>query len=199
MDPLEIIHAQQQQIQNPHQWGPVPPRARKLQLVWPRDKNQKGVVGSWRRWKDLLTNKGPDVWLSLDETGGPPRPVWSNWQTPRHLVGDPDLPEWDNLGYQYRRAQEHRPFFGANRPQNKRYDFKSRKYKRPDVHTWSDAKYCKKHNDEIYHRDVRGNAHVSALYDAGANLWDPQQNAFAYHPNAQHWCWHERAGWHDGF
>ena len=190
-------HGNHQQIQNPLQWGPMPPRARRMQLVWPRDKNQKGVVGSWRRWKDLFTNKGPDIWLSVDELGGPSRPVWSNWMTPMGQVGNPHLQEWDNLGYQYRRGRHVRPFFFADRDHHKKYDFRTRKYKRPDVHTWSDAKYCKQHDVPIYTRDTRGRACVHPEYDGGENYWDPRRNAFAYDPHDPVWRWHERPGWHD--
>ena len=182
----------------PHPWGPMPPEARRMKLVWPRDKNQKGVVGSWRRWKDLFTNKGPDMWLSVDELKGPSRPVWSNWQTPRNQVGDPFWPDWDNLGYQYRRGRYVEPFFGAKRDHRKKYDFRTRKYKRPDVHTWSDAKYCKKHDLPIYTRNDMGEYWVEPGYDGGANLWDPRQNAFRYNPHGR-WRWHERPGWHEGW
>lgn len=103
----------------------------KGQFVWPRDKGINNTpFNSWKRWKDVLSGKGPGIWIGNRQELGPTRCTWSNW-------------DYDNLGYSCR-CEKERPLFGPVE-MNKKYDFRTRKYTdRPFRHgVWSDAKWEK--------------------------------------------------------
>ena len=187
-----MAHAHHQHVRNPNnQWGPMGPRNLKPRLVWPRDKNQ----GTWARLKDIFSGKGPDIWLSKDELGGPTRPVWSGWKSPEAHMGNPNVPYWDNLGYAYRRDNIKQPVRGAERAPGVKYDFRTRRYKYPDINTWTDVKHSRRDNRTLYHRDIWGWSHVDPRYDHGENARNPWRNAFAYDPRNPFWPWHERPNW----
>ncbi|MCJ1486523.1 hypothetical protein MMC06_006700 [Schaereria dolodes] len=111
------------------------------QWVWPRDKRQTGAR-TWGRFKDVLTGKGPNIWVSHRGTKDPTRPLWSEWR------------DYDNLGYPNRLEKE-RP--GRTDIKGRSYDFKSRTYRRPQPGIWSDAKWSYWKNGGHYDaRYVRG-------------------------------------------
>lgn len=159
--------------------GPDPLRPRpnrkawNKQIVWPRDKKQKGAH-SWRRWKDIFTNKGPDMWLTSRGGSRVHRPVWSGWNQEGR----------DNLGYHYRNDNQGPPLKGAYRPEWQRYDFRKRRYRMPDIQTWSDVKWSRKGRTPLY---TRGpffmDEWVNPEYYVG---WD---NPFAWHQNTPYWDW----------
>ena len=161
---------------NPHVGGihgPIPPRHPRRaagQMVWPRDKKGSSIW-SWGRLKDILTSRGPDIWCSRRGSLGPHRPVWSNWRSPN----PPAFTPWDNLGYLYKNEPDAPHWFWAERPQNVRYDFKTRKYRVPDLDTWTDAKYSEQNNELMYHRDVLDGHIIEPRWQ---NPWG--DNPFAY-------------------
>lgn len=166
---------------DPEYGGPVPPvtrpnrRAWDKQIIWPRDKKQKGAH-SWRRWKDIFTNKGPDMWLGPRGSSALHRPVWSGWNQEGR----------DNLGYTYRNDNHVPPPIWAYRPEWQRYDFRKRRYRMPDHHTWSDAKWSRKGRTPLYTRGPRqGSEWVNPEYQHF-----PWSNPFAWDPSTRSWDWH---------
>jgi hypothetical protein len=97
--------------------APKPPGTRKV-FVWPSDGKRKST---WGRCKDILQNKGPDIFVATQGQ----RPIRDRWKN-----NDQD---WyindDFIG----------PMPWARRTPDKPYDFRTRKYRRPKKHTWSDA------------------------------------------------------------
>lgn len=173
-------------------WPRWPPRQRaytwrhdkKRQVVWPRDKKQKGAH-SWSRWKDVLTGKGPDMWISRRDSFGPHRPVWSGWKSPhfRPLI-------WDNLGYRYRKDNALEPLPWAKRPSWQKYDFRARKYQRPQPGTWSDVKWNDNPRFPLYTRDRNGFEFVEPEFDGGWFNAGMAPNPFAYKHYSPTWDWH---------
>lgn len=159
--------------------GPVPPiprpnrRAWNKQIVWPRDKKQNGAH-SWRRWKDIFTNKGPDMWLTPRGGSGVHRPVWSGWNQQGR----------DNLGYHYRNDNQVQPPRWAYRPEWQRYDFHKRKYRMPDYKTWSDVKWSRKGRTPLY---TRGPDEMDEWVNP--DYFDGLGNPFAWHEDTP-WDWH---------
>ena len=133
--------------------GPEPPRhprKRGSQFVWPRDKPHSSIFG---RWKELLSDKGPDIWVTRRGSDGPHRPVWSGWRTPHPQI--PGEPYWDNLGYKYVDEPNGPDLpLARGRSPDKKYNFRTRKYEYPDIHTWTDVKYCDQHRIPIYQRGI---------------------------------------------
>lgn len=159
---------------------------KKKQIVWPRDKKQKGAHDS-SRWKDVLTGKGPDMWISGRDSDGPHRPVWTGWQSPpwpRHGQ------RWDNLGYNYRRDDEMVPLPWARRPRWERYDFKERRYRMPRAGTWSDVKWNNDARFELYYRDRFGNEVINTEFDDGLSDTWWSENPFRYNHHSPIWDWH---------
>lgn len=104
---------------------------RRLGLIWPRDP-LPGNPAKWprgKRLKDVLTGKGPDVFFG-DIDSHMLRPRMSRWSRWWDVHGQPD--DQDHLTLP--------SFPGADRG-NKRYDFRTRKYKMPDNWTWSKVTY----------------------------------------------------------
>lgn len=165
--------------QHPHTWR----HDKKKQIVWPRDKKQNGAH-SWSRWKDIVTGKGPDMWVSSRDSDGPHRPVWTGWQSP---YSKPRI--FDNLGYKYRKDDEMQPLPWAQRPRWEKYDFRTRKYRMPQAGTWSDVKWNRDPHFALYARDRNGNEFVNPEFDGGlANAhWTP--NPFRYQKNTPIWDW----------
>lgn len=136
----------------------------KLRLVWPKDKPHMGKLD---RFKDCITNKGPDMFIATgcgDED--PHRPIWSGWVTRDH---DPTKREWDNFGYDFRQDNEFVSWDKAcRRRESKReaYDFRTRKYVRPKGREWSDVVWDPEHpKHALYTRNAYGSPLVDPLYD----------------------------------
>lgn len=161
--------------------GPIPPRhprKRAGQMVWPRDQNSS-TMGTWSRLKDVFTGKGPDIWCTRRGSLGPNRPVWSNWRS-----RDPYPPPWDNLGYYYDDKGDRPAWLYAGRPDDVRYDFRTRRYRVPDDQVWSDAKYDR-NNNEMYHRTARFGRH--AWEDRWHDPEHPDRHPFNYYPDTAGW------------
>lgn len=168
-------------------FGPLPPvrapsrRKWAKQMVWPRDKKQNGAH-SWRRWKDIFTLKGPDMWISKSGEG-PDRPLWTGWKT--HGDG---VPRWDNLGYHFNDNE----IAGRKRPKSQRYDFNTRKYRLPHGNTWSDVKWDAKGRTPLYLRFQNLNypVWVNPQVDGGMHGNGLGPNPFKWSPHTDYWDWH---------
>lgn len=180
----------EQQYRDPH-WldgsGPVPrwrpdqqkpwrPGQPKAAFILPRD---KGVTNSpphsWRRLKDIMTGKGPGIWIGDRRKFGPHRPTWSNW-----LIHD-------NLGY--RNAHDEIAGFYSG-PGNKRYDFYTRKYQIPTPQTWSDAKWERRRHPKHshYHRYADGEEWFDLRVGQGRTP-GKYSNLFRYKMNSPYFDW----------
>ena len=179
-----------EQYRDPHQYnhrGPIPrwrpdqqkpwrPGQPKGAFIWPRD---KGITNSpshsWRRLKDVLTGKGPGIWIGDRRKFGPHRPTWSNW------------PMYDNLGYQETRNEvdEVAGFYGG--PETKRYDFRTRKYQIPTRYTWSDAKWERRRHPK--HSHYNRNVYGQEWCELQANSGWPGTNVFRYRDNSPWFDW----------
>lgn len=180
---------------DPHYGGPVPPwpprrRAhtwredKNRKIVWPKDKKQKGAH-SWSRWKDMLTGKGPDMWISRRDSFGPHRPIWSGWKSPYWM---PRI--WDNLGYPYRRDNELEPLPWAKRPAWEKYDFRARKYQRPREGTWSDVKWNADARFPLYWQNRHGKQVVDPDFDDGWFNLGLAPNPFEWKSHSPIWAWY---------
>lgn len=100
-----------------------------LGWIWPKDP-RPGNPSRWpRRWRllDILTNKGPDIYVGVigktsSTTKSRSKTNWGRWE------GDLD--------------EEHTPIPWARRDTSVRYDFRRRRYQVPDQGTWSGVEYC---------------------------------------------------------
>ena len=155
--------------------APRHPRKSGSQFVWPRDKPHNSI---WGRWKDILTLKGPDVWVTRRGSDGPHRPVWSNWRGPG----------WDNLGYKYVDEPDGPDLpLAIGRDPSKRFNFKTRRFERFHDGMWTDAKYCREHGKPIW---IRGIDPQDDWYD---DFFEqvPGVNPFEYNFNVPWWNWDE--------
>ena len=122
------------------------------QFVWPNDKRR----GIWGRWKDILTNKGPDIFIAEQNTREPERPIWSNWKTPGHQHPHDPSPRWDNGGRPFRQEEELVGVFDwQRRDPDTKYDFATRRYRKPSAGVWSGVERTNS-NRPIRVRDVNG-------------------------------------------
>ncbi|KAL8895607.1 MAG: hypothetical protein Q9207_008096 [Kuettlingeria erythrocarpa] len=154
---------------------PVPPPGkRRLQVVWPRDKKQKGAHTLGRFW-DVLSGKGPDMWVGQRGPGGPTRPEWSRWD-----IGDIEG-EYNNLGYRDNRYRVAPPWGPGRADEGKLYNFDTRRYEAPHANIWSDVKWDRKGKNPRYVRNLYGQPtmhpelvqHVNPFqHDPRTNWWD---------------------------
>lgn len=174
--------------------GPEPPRhtrKRAGQFVWPRDKPGMTVFG---RWKDVLSGKGPDVWVARKGSDEPHRPVWSGWRRTGHIT--PGAVPYDNNGYKWTdRPDGPEVFFGHHRGGKNFYDFRTRTYGRPDKpHVWTDVKRCGQHGVEIYHR---GRHEGDDWWEDRFAEYENGPDPFKYNPGNLWWNWDEVPYYHD--
>jgi hypothetical protein len=106
---------------NPHLRG----RRGNLAFVWPRDGKRNTTFG---RFKDILSNKGPDIFVMKNGA----RPLKTSWTNRRFTDwDDPDAWLVDDT---------RKPFWcGAKRGPDMSYDFRTRRYRKTDRFTWTDA------------------------------------------------------------
>lgn len=110
------------------------------QFVWPNDKH-RGVGG---RWKDIFTNKGPDIFIAEQDTRQPERPIWSNWKTRGHQDPNSDNIRWGNFGKPFRQDEEFAGVFEFQRRHpDIKYDFATRRYRRPNDDVWSGVEWSR--------------------------------------------------------
>ena len=130
----------------PDMGKPVKPGESRLAWIWPRDKRlQNSPLASKRRWKDVLTGKGPGIFIGDRARYGPTRDTWSNWAS-----------LYDNLGYRSEEANHLGPMNRA--AAEGAYDFRTRRYTkdflRPGV--WSDVKWGRDADIPLYFRNGYG-------------------------------------------
>ncbi|MCJ1472741.1 hypothetical protein MMC13_001390 [Lambiella insularis] len=148
-------------------------------FIWPRDKGKTNSPPiSLRRWKDILTGKGPDIFIGREGSLRPHRPQWSNW------TDTVDGMTLDNLGYRDNTADMLR--LGHGFDQRKRYDFRTRKYGTPHLGMWSDVKWEKRRHPKnaLYHRDAVG---VETFEHVPDGL--PPVNPFVHDPWTRYMDW----------
>jgi hypothetical protein len=106
-------------------------------FVWPKD-GKNGTT--WGRFKDILTNKGPDIYLTMSADKNDRvhnRPTRGTWSGHRNL---------DPLSFEssYRfSSQKNAPWtkkgiLGGRMP-GMSYDFRTRNYQVPHARMWTDA------------------------------------------------------------
>lgn len=140
----------------------------KLRMVWPKDKPH---ISKWDRFKDCLTDKGPDIFIATGcGAEDPHRPVWSGWKTREFQSPRDRKPRWDNLGYDFTQYNEVASWDKAARrgEQNvrRRYDFATRKYVRPRGGELSDVIWDPRNQKHaLCSRDAYGNEFVAPRYD----------------------------------
>ncbi|KAL8960282.1 MAG: hypothetical protein Q9193_002988 [Seirophora villosa] len=166
---MEVLDARAANYIDPQWYGaswipPIPPAhhpgKRQLQVVWPRDKKQKGphTLG---RFRDVLSGKGPDMWIGPRGPEGPTKPEWSRWDR------GPTWGKFHNLSYRDNRDQQVPAWAPGQAAGNKRYNFKTRKYEVPRFSTWSDVKWDRKGQHPLYN-----------------------ENIFEYNPYTSWWDWY---------
>ena len=124
------------------------------QFVWPNDKPR----GRWGRWKDIFTNKGPDIFIAEQNTREAELPIWSNWKTRGHQHPDDHEPRWGNNGKPFRQDQELVGVFDfQRRDPDMKYDFATRRYRRPHDNVWTGIERSRSNpHYPTWIRDVHG-------------------------------------------
>ncbi|KAI9723100.1 MAG: hypothetical protein M1828_004348 [Chrysothrix sp. TS-e1954] len=108
------------------------PPKRNYAWIWPNDRNR----GAWGRFADILSNKGPDMFIAMNPnrkagaSDGPSRKRWTNW--PGEEIDD------------RQRALDAANFKGGFGPASfrkplQKYDFRTRRYRYPRIHDWTDV------------------------------------------------------------
>ncbi|KAL4889872.1 hypothetical protein BDV59DRAFT_102109 [Aspergillus ambiguus] len=117
----------------------------RLAWIWPKDP-RPGNPSHWPRiWRlrDVLTNRGPDIYIGRINTGNDRKVNWSRWPD------DADnertsccCGEQSGKGKRGARTVDKSPMKWDKRHPAERYDFRTRKYAIPDRGTWSRVEYC---------------------------------------------------------
>lgn len=119
-------------------------------FVWPKDGKRGSKMG---RWKDIFANEGPDIHVAISADK---RDALYNRQRRARCYRWTELDDREPDG-----ALAYRPpwvrFF---RGQEKKYDFRTRKYGRLEWDTWTDARWQEEPNEDFYYpyalRDLDG-------------------------------------------
>ena len=121
------------------------PTSSTLGFIWPKDP-RPGNPTSWpRRWRffDVLTNKGPDIYVGVIGEKKKKKESSSWISVPASTSTIPKLPEKTNWsGWENNNSTNNAVFPWARRDIDERYDFRQRKYKIPDRGTWCRVEYC---------------------------------------------------------
>ncbi|KAJ5895269.1 hypothetical protein N7495_006960 [Penicillium taxi] len=108
--------------------------------IWPKDP-RRGNPNHWpRHWrlKDILTNKGPDIYIGSIKSYKPNL-------SPSATAGENTIataPKKTNWSRWEEQENKHKAIPWARRSTDERYDFRTRKYAIPDEGTWSQVQYC---------------------------------------------------------
>ena len=146
------------------------------------------------RWKDLLSGKGPDVWIAPKGSDEPHRPIWSGWRTTGHIT--PGHVPYDNNGYKFiNRPDGPEVFLGHHTGGKNFYDFRTRTYGRPNKpHAWTDVKRCGQHGVEIYRR---GRHEGDDWWEEEFAEYENGPDPFKYNPGNLWWNWDEIPYYHE--
>lgn len=126
-------------------WYQSGERLRRVKLhyafVWPKDGKRGRKMG---RWKDIFANEGPDIHVAISADN---RDALYNRQRRARRSRWTELDDREPDG-----ALTYRPlwvrFF---RGQEKKYDFRTRKYGRPEWDTWTDARWREEPNEDFFY------------------------------------------------
>ncbi|KAL6718417.1 hypothetical protein ACLMJK_004506 [Lecanora helva] len=174
--------------------GPLPGRGqktlrekKKLQWVWPRDEPQlDGHWGYWDRLKDVLTNKGPDIWVAEQHSDEPHHPTWTGW-------ADPNWPRWtaqQNRGYPFHNTQSF--YHPARRADWEKYDHRTRRYQMAHPNAWKDVvRSDLKGDSPLYIRFGKNIEWVDPRVDGGRFNIFGSPNPFEFDFNASHLDWYD--------
>lgn len=123
--------------------------------VWPKDGKRQNW---WGRWKDIMSGCGPDIHVVISEDmrqrqkDWPSKAQWSKWNDLADSTVDGEKP---------------RPLIRwARRGVDERYDFRKRKYIRPDKKTWTDA---------IWRNPSDGSEEPKTFRDMEGQYWEQQR------------------------
>jgi len=137
------------------------------------------------RLKDLITNKGPDIFAANRYRTTPNRPAWSNWR------------EWDNLRY-FDRDETSLLGLALEDP-DRVYDFRTRRYKQRSPWLWSDAKRSKDGKNVYYNRAADG---VEYTHGRPPGRWWNDYANWPEYPKGTIWtqhmpedAWYEHYPW----
>lgn len=215
-------HSSNSQLRHPYVNGPEHPehpgyadhlrrnRDQKLQWVWPKDRDQNGGhIGYWGRWRDVLTHKGPGIWIAKQNTTAPSRDVWSGWKGFGRPDGEREIgpllswernpPQGQAAGGRGKEKFELVPVRsaadqdlrnveyemvpqtgGGDGNRGKVYDFNKRKYCDLQAGVFSDIRWSEaKPKWWVYHRDYMARPEVNRDVDGGAFQAGMGPNPFA--------------------
>lgn len=160
------------------------------QIVWPRDKKQKGPH-TWSRLKDLFSSTGPDMWVGKQGDDGPNRNAWTHWG-----YGAEAGWRFDNMGYRDRRDgyPDRPPEFPilGHRSVEQKYDFRTRKYKRPGYRDWSDVKWDRRGQWPLYVRNAFGYEQFQGDLIENMTPWEQAHGLepFRHNDVTSYWNWY---------
>ena len=122
--------------------------------------------------------------IAEEHTHAPARPIWTGWEA---------ITPYRNLGYPFHREKELVPFFrSARREDGKKYDFRSRRYRKPEPGVWSDVVRGKsKGSGPQYIRYYGDGEWVDPIVDRGAFNAGIQPNPFRFKPWTTHLKWYD--------
>ena len=136
----------------------------KPQWVWPKDKHQS--FGG--RLKDVLSGKGPDIFINLKGDPGPHRSVWSGWNQ-HGLTCNINQYGYTTVPALWSERNHHGERFGAmplpksaerREREGQVYDFRKRRYQRKGRADWSDAHRSRENPERVlYARDRYGHSY----------------------------------------
>lgn len=122
---LSLILARNMSSNHPTRPPKKNKRKRYTGLIWPKDPSSKphsqssATPTQHSRLFDLLTSRGPDIFLGNTTSPRTPRSTWSNWS---HITGKPPKKTISFLPWPF-------PRYKHTRPPTQLYDFAARRYK----------------------------------------------------------------------
>ena len=149
-------------------------------FIWPKDPRpgrhyRRGAAG---RWKDVLTGKGPDIFIGREwNAENPSKQIWSNWKS-LEAYANPfgrEAEDWYD--------RNPKALLGGKRTEP--YDFKTRKYKRWSPGVWSDVAYTclPEERQPMWYRDADRMPYTTWPGMGGGIFPDPTDGNFDYIDN----------------
>lgn len=142
---------------------------KELQFVWPKDKPHQSKLS---RLCDVMTGKGPDMYVQKKGDAGPHRSVWSGWYAQGLPYNLGEYTGWTGAHPNEQTNYLNPSFMGTTGLERERrnqvYDFRERKYGRVKPGIWSDARYTREgpaRGLKAYHREWNGIEEAFELHD----------------------------------
>ena len=126
-----------------HGWYQGGERLRRVKphytFIWPKDGKRGSKMG---RWKDIFANEGPDIHVAIIAD-----------KLDALIIDKGELSGLDGRNWTTESQKEpwkigHRGFGIST---DKKYDFRTRKYGRPEWDTWTDARWQEEPNEHFYY------------------------------------------------